>query len=454
MKSISVRLVTAAAVWVAPALIAGGFLLSNLFREPLEEAFDQRLEFLLQSVISAVDISADGRIGSRRPIGEARFRRQYSGLYWQIARADGRDILDRSRSMWDFELPPTPQDNNASVRRSYVVAGPLGQNLRVIELRVTEEGVPGAYLFSVAADTDEVGAAVASFNVTLIWSFGLLGLGLILGVIAQVYYGLLPLQRVRAALSATRNGRAERLDGEFPREVAPLASELNGLLEHTTLVLARARANVGNLAHALKTPLAVLANEGDSPSSRIGEIVREQSGLMRRQVDHHLSLARLVEHAPILRSQTELLPVMQAVARTLEKIHAERGVGVIVEGSPSLAFRGEQNDLEEMLGNLVDNACKWANSVVQLTAAGGQSGSGVEFQLEIHVDDDGSGIPEAMRDEIFDRGRRGDEATPGSGLGLAIVRDIAALYGGNVILTESPLGGLRASLTLPGLVTE
>lgn len=449
--SIARRLVAAAILWIAAALIVGGLLLSNLFRGPLEAAFEQRLGFLLQSLISVVDIAPDGAIAAQRPLGEPRFLRQYSGLYWQIGRLEEGRVVARSRSMWDFEIAIGPAGAGPQ-RRRYEIDGPLGQRLRVIEQIVTEEGVAGRFAFVVAADTAELIATIDDFDRTLIWSLGALGIGLLIAILAQVYYGLRPLKRIRIALADIRGGRSERLEGAFPAEVVPLAEELNGLLDHTAEVLARARAHVGNLAHALKTPLAVLTNEAGAPTPDIAATVGEQAGLMRRQVDHHLARARIVGQAPLLRSHTELRPVLDAVARTLEKIHAERGIAISISVADGLSFRGEQHDLEEMLGNLVDNGCKWAQSEVRLTAAAVATVGSGGLQVMISIDDDGPGVPAARRADLFDRGRRGDDSTPGSGLGLSIVRDIAVLYGGGVELGDSALGGLRANLTLPGTI--
>jgi len=447
--SIAFRLVLAAALWIAAALIVGGLLLSNLFREPLEQAFEQRLTYLLQSLISVADLRADGTISEERPVGEPRFLRQFSGWYWQIGRAEDRQILARSRSMWDFEIPVAAETAGTGPRR-YRIAGPLKQDLGVIEQIVTEDGVPGRFVFTVAVDRAELTGTIDAFNQTLMWSLGALGIGLLIAILAQVYYGLRPLKRIRSALADIRDGRSERLEGAFPAEVTPLADELNGLLDHTGEVLGRARAHVGNLAHALKTPLAVLTNESAQPTPDIAATVGQQTELMRRHVEHHLARARAIGQAPLMRSHTELRPVLDAVARTLEKIHTERGISVRVSGGDELAFRGEQHDLEEMLGNLVDNACKWAQSEVRIAAEAASSVGSGGMQIAISVDDDGPGVAAELRDGLFARGQRGDETTPGSGLGLSIVRDIAVLYGGEVTLGDSPLGGLRAQLTVPG----
>jgi len=432
------------------ALLAGGVLLSALFRDSVERAFDARLEVLLNSLIAAADAAPDGTLVLSRPPREPRFETPYSGWYWQIAGADPAVPALRSRSVWDLELDFVRAGGGGGIRR-YQIDSPRQRRLRVLARDIELDGIAAPLVFSIAADRAEVEAEIAGFNATLAWSLGGLGLGLVLAVLIQVRYGLRPLRRIRGALAEIRAGRAERLEGEFPAEVTPLADELNGLLEHTAEVLGRARTHVGNLAHALKTPLTVLGNEADATGGALAETVRRQTAVMRRQVDHHLSRARAAGQARVLGARTELDPVLAAIARTLEKIYAERGVRVSVDGGAGLSFRGERHDLEEMLGNLVDNACKWGHSRVRIhTRAMAATGHG-GMRVGIVVDDDGPGVPAAERAALFGRGKRLDEAVPGSGLGLAIVRDIAGLYGGEVELADSPLGGLRVTLTLPGM---
>ena len=200
---------------------------------------------------------------------------------------------------------------------------------------------------------------------------------------------------------------------------------------------------MGNLAHALKTPISVLANESGARKGSLEEAVDKQTGIMRRYVDHYLSQARTAASSSVLGARTEVLPVIEDLRRTLKRIHAERSIELEVHGDPDTSFRGERHDLEEMLGNLIDNACKWARARVWITM-------GVEgTELKIAIEDDGPGLAPEKHDEVFNRGHRLDEATPGSGLGLAIVRDTAGLYGGDIALCESDFGGLKVVLILP-----
>ncbi|HEY7687274.1 MAG TPA: ATP-binding protein, partial [Dongiaceae bacterium] len=259
----------------------------------------------------------------------------------------------------------------------------------------------------------------------------------------QVRYGLSPLRRIRQSIIAVRTGRAQKLEGDFPSEIMPLSGEINTLLEQNAAVVERARTQVSNLAHALKTPLSVLTNEASNGAAGLADTVKRQVDVMRRHVDHYLARARTAAAARVLGARVPFAPVADDLRRTLEKIHVDKAQRIDVRVAPNLAFRGERQDLEEMLGNLMDNACKWAKGhvTVQAEAAGAQ--------ILCTVEDDGPGLPEEQREAVFARGKRLDEQMPGSGLGLAIVREIAELYDGTIRLEAAPAGGVRAVLRLP-----
>jgi len=300
--------------------------------------------------------------------------------------------------------------------------------------------------YAVGGDRSEIDNEVRSFNTTLGWSLGILGLGLLTALLLQVRFGLQPLRRMRQAIIAVRTGRTLRLEGDFPVEIEPLSDELNILIDHNAAVLERARTQVSNLAHALKTPLSVLTNEaGSAGAGPLAETVKRQTTAMRRHVDHYLARARAAAATRVLGARTEVAPVVEDLRRTLERIYVDRAIRVEAEAPAGLAFRGERQDLEEMLGNLIDNACKWARSCVAVSARADAD------RVLLTIDDDGPGLPADQRSAVFDRGTRLDESVPGSGLGLAIVRDIAELYHGAIALEDSPLGGLRAVLTLPAV---
>ncbi|HJZ22065.1 MAG TPA: sensor histidine kinase, partial [Bradyrhizobium sp.] len=339
----------------------------------------------------------------------------------------------------------------AGVRLGYV-DGPEGQDLRMVE-RPVDLGADGKFLVSVAGDATEIFDETRSFDYDLGGTFAALGIVLLLTTIFQVRFGLAPLKRISEAIADIRSGRAERLEGEFPVEIAPLARETNALIDANREIVERARTHVGNLAHAIKTPLSVIVNEASAHAAdQLATKVLEQSEIMRDQVAHHLERARIAARLTVIGTVTEVAPAIEALRRTMEKIHRERGVVIRVVADSRAKFRGERQDLEEMAGNLVDNACKWASSrvfVEVLVQPPEVAGAGP--MLRIVVDDDGRGLTAAEIAQVSRRGQRLDESKPGSGLGLSIVVDLAALYGGSLKLGKAPIGGLRAELALPGV---
>lgn len=443
-QSLAFRLFAAAALWITAALAGGGVMISTLFRDSVERGFDARLSLHLDSLIAVSELNDSGQVVLLRGLPDPRFDLPYSGWYWQISDSRGNALL-RSRSLWDQVLDvPAPESKGQT--QTIEAPAPNRGTLRYRVIDVTLPDLPAAappLRFAVAADTEELKAELRPFNVTLVWSLGALGLGLAAAVGVQVRIGLRPLRRIRIALSDIRAGRTDRLSGEWPTEVRPLVRELDALLEHNTAVMERARTHVGNLAHALKTPLAVLGNEASRKGGPRPDALERQVSVMRRWIDHYLARARAGATGAVLGARTLVGPVVEDLRRTLLRIYADRTLSVRTDVPESCAFRGEREDLEEMLGNLLDNACKWARADVALTAVG-EGG-----KLTITIDDDGSGLPADRRAEAIGRGRRLDESAPGSGLGLAIVSDIAALYGGGLTLGESPSGGLRATLNLP-----
>jgi len=302
-----------------------------------------------------------------------------------------------------------------------------------------------SYTFMVAGALSSIDRQTAEFTSTLIWSFLLLGLGLVAAILVQVRIGLQPLRRVSVALARIRNGEARRLEGEFPSEIAPLASELNSLIQHSEEVVGRARTHVSNLAHFLKTPLSVLAAEADSQPGPLADAVKKQVFSMRRQVDHYLTRARAAGSLDVLGNRTQVSVVLDDLARVIARIHAARGITIDAECDDAVYFRGERQDLEEMAGNLIDNASKWAASRVRVRCH--KHGA----RLTIIIEDDGPGLTQEERARVGERGGRLDESMPGSGLGLAIVRDISKLYGGFLVLDASPLGGVMVRLELPAI---
>ena len=311
--------------------------------------------------------------------------------------------------------------------------------MRAISLPDAEEPL----LYAVAGDQAEIRAERRRFNRLLSLALGALFVGLVGALLLQVRFALLPLRRIEAALAAIRAGTARRLEGRFPAELEPLALELNALLDHSEALIERARTHVGNLAHGLKTPLAVLTNEAARREGPLAALVGRQVAQMRRLVDHHLARARAMATGSIIGARSEVAPLLTDLRRTLLKIYATRQLTIEVACPPELAFRGARQDLEEMLGNLLDNACKWAASQVEVRAE--RHGQ----RLRLAIEDDGPGLTAEQRAKVLERGRRLDERVPGSGLGLAIVADIVELYGGRIALEPAAMGGLRVSLDLP-----
>uniref|UniRef100_Q07QB1 histidine kinase n=1 Tax=Rhodopseudomonas palustris (strain BisA53) TaxID=316055 RepID=Q07QB1_RHOP5 len=453
-SSLATRLFLSATAWVVIILALTGIVLSSVYRQASERAFDRRLNLYLRTLVAEVATPDEPPERQFQSLGEPLFDLPLSGWYWQIARTDTEKPEARaSRSLWDRKLSHLKDRgvelSAAGVRQGYV-DGPEGQNLRMVE-RPVDLGADGKFLVTVAGDATEIFEEIRTFDYYLAGTFLALSIGLLLTTIFQVRFGLAPLKRISDAIADIRSGRAERLEGEFPVEIAPLARETNALIDANHQIVERARTHVGNLAHALKTPLSVIINEANAhEADPFAAKVLEQADLMRDQVAHHLQRARIAARVSIIGTITEVAPVIDALRRTMAKIHRDRGLAIDGEVDPVAKFRGERQDLEEMVGNLVDNACKWAAGRVFIGVdleRGGDPGS----MLRITVDDDGRGLDPAERAQVSRRGQRLDESKPGSGLGLSIVTDLAALYGGSLTLGTAPIGGLRAELRLPGV---
>jgi signal transduction histidine kinase len=453
-NSLALRLFIWATGWTVVILIITGVALSTLYRHAVERAFDRRLDVYLRTLVADVASPEEGADKYPQSIGEPLFELPLSGWYWQVTRLDTKAPEVRSsRSLWDASLPRLPDEKSstdAEYRQGYA-KGPEDQELRLVE-RDIDLGTDGRYRIAVAGDASEIDDETASFERTIIITFTALTLALLLTTALQVRFGLAPLARISESLAAIRSGRAERLQGKFPVEIAPLARETNALIDANREIVERARTHVGNLAHALKTPLSVIVNEaaarGNDP---LACKVLEQTDIMRDQVARQLERARLAARSTVVGTSVEVPPVVTALARTMEKLHRARDIAIDVDVPEHARFRGEQQDLEEMVGNLVDNGCKWAQSRVAIEVMADQPTSdGAKSRVRIIVDDDGPGLSPAEREQVALRGQRLDETKPGSGLGLSIVVELANLYGGVLTLGTAPIGGLRAELALPG----
>ena len=462
VNSLATRLFVSATAWVVLILLVTGIALSAVYQRSVERTFDRRLNFYLRTLIAEAEAPDDPndkdkeKDRSVQSLGEPLFELPLSGWYWRMERVDGvKPEVRASRSLWDASLPKLEQRgielNQSGVRIAYV-DGPEDQHLRLVE-RPVDLGADGKYLATVAGDASEIFEETRTFDYYLAGTFAALTIGLLLTTLFQVRYGLAPLKRISRSLSDIRSGNAERLEGEFPREIAPLAVETNALLDANRAIVERSRTHVGNLAHAIKTPLSVIVNEAAAHGfDPFALKVLEQADIMRDQVAHHLERARIAARLTTIGTVTEIAPVIEALRRTMEKIHRDRDLIIDIETHGEAKFRGERQDLEEMAGNLVDNACKRCEGRVMIEVMVEEAAVGdLGPTIRIVIDDDGPGLTHAERAQVARRGQRLDESKPGSGLGLSIVADLATLYGGNLRLGSAPIGGLRAELLLPGV---
>ncbi|MDP2367307.1 sensor histidine kinase [Rhodoferax sp.] len=463
--SLRIRLLVGTVFWIAASVLVAGWGLSSLFRQHVANQFHAELRTHLDQLTAQLTLDAQGRPQLALPLSDPRLSRPFSGYYWQVDLMDGGADNQasaagqlRSRSLWDHVLAvpaDAPADGETHQHR---VTGPQGKMLGMVERTVRLDdlarGKPQTWRLIAAADESLMEEPVARLSGTLWLALGVLAAGLVVAALVQVLVGLAPLRSLRSALAKVHNGETQRLAGDFPGEIMPLINEFNTVLAHNAEVVERARTHAGNLAHALKTPLSVLANAADAATatpgkeaqaSELARLVAEQVGIARKQVDYHLARAQAAATSRVPGAKTALQPVLDGLVRVVHRVHAERQLAITVAAfPPSLNFRGEAQDLQEMLGNLLDNACKWATQRVELSVRTKAAA------LTIMIDDDGPGLAAEQRHAVIGRGVRADEQVPGSGLGLSIVDDLARLYGGQLELSESPLGGLRAALTLPG----
>jgi signal transduction histidine kinase len=436
-KTLTLRLIAASAVWIAITLCAAGLLLLLLFEDHIERRFDGALFDHLEELVAASEIGPDGALQLSWTPYDPRFNRPRSGWYWQIEQGD--EVVARSESLWPGRLRVAAGGG----RRMEELTGPGGEPLRAVVTPVTLPRAPGGFVYTIAGPVGDVRRDVREFGAKLAITLAVLALGLVAAVAAQVHYGLLPLKRLRLALARVRSGSTPRLPESFPGEVQPVVHELNALLDHNAALLERARTQTGNLAHALKNPLTVIRSEAGVVAAPHGSVLREQAELMGRQIEWHLARARAAGAVGVLGARADVMEVARELAFSLERLYRDRALGVELRDLDGLVFQGDAQDLEEMLGNLMDNACKWARSRVRVS--GSRSGQ----HLLLAVEDDGPGIAADDRQGVIERGQRLDETTTGTGLGLGIVRDLAELYRGSLALTGSGLGGLSATLTLP-----
>jgi signal transduction histidine kinase len=474
--SLAFRLFVAAAVWSLIALPLTGLVIHSLFREQVEYDFDQRLKVFVTTLVAESYNISSTVPHKPEDMVEPLFKQPLTGWYWQIKPLgdhNGPTIVSESLLSEKLATPrekAVRPDKDGHIWGN--VIGPDRKALRGVEREVTvghgEDAK--AYSYAIAGPREEMDTTVAQFRNLMIVALSMLGSGLLLATFFQVQYGLRPLKQIEQRLAAIRSGEAQRLDGKLPIEIQQLQYELNALIESNQDIVERARTQVGNLAHALKTPLSVITNEARDETRKapargadqkemalaFARKVTEQSDVMREQITHYLDRARMAARIVVTSGVTDIEPVAQSLTRALTRIYDNKRVDESVKielACPEHArFQGERQDLEEMLGNLMDNACKWAKSEVRLSIeVASVTGTPSVKRVHITVDDDGPGLSAEQRAEVGKRGKRLDETKPGSGLGLSIVADLAGLYRGKLELDQAPQGGLRARLDLPAI---
>lgn len=446
------RLLVAAAVWIVLALLLVGLLLVALFRHHAEQELAARAASPLDTLAAALAVNATPQLRVTDEPADEAFKRPYGGAYWWVS--DGTAIPLRSRSWWDAAPAPALAAGfgglvDAGIGR-FEAQGPQQQPLVVWARRVELGGWDRPLVVAVAFDATRVRGMTRDFAGTVALALGVLAMALWAASWWQVRLGLAPMRRLQEALAGLRAGHSRQLQGRFPSEVQPLVNELNALLDDNDRLILQAREQTGNLAHALKTPLAVLTNAATGWHGEEGARVRAQLGQIHRQVELHLSRARATSAGRLASRdadrRADVATIVDGLLRTLQRLHAERAIVATRGGESAAASVAVDPDvLHELLGNLLDNAFRWARTEVSVVLQIDEKAR----QLRLDIDDDGPGIPELQRDEALQRGRRLDETQPGSGLGLAIADELVRLGGGSLRLTDAPLGGLRVSLLLP-----
>ncbi|HEY4193843.1 MAG TPA: ATP-binding protein [Mesorhizobium sp.] len=439
-------------VWAILALIVIFTLITTLYRQASERGFDSLLSAHLFNLIGSVGISDKAVLTGSPDLGDLRFSEPESGWYWQVQPASEGVTGERHSSSMTEDIPsPSAAEVpfNTAFQRTYTTDGIDGEELQVFESEFALDNKNHAARFRVMGNQSELEQEIAAFQRRLATYLSLFGFGMISINAVAILLGLQPLRRVGNALAMVREGTAQRLTGRFPVEIEPLANETNALIENNRRIVERSRTQVGNLAHSLKTPLAVLINESRALGGAKGQLIAEQAASMQKQVDHYLQRARVAAQRDSVVYRTPVAPLMGRMVRVVQKLNPQAGLSLSM-ADEDIVFAGEREDLEELIGNLLENAMKWAKGAVLVSVARLPDESAAD-RFEIAIEDDGPGIPEEKAREALKRGARLDETKPGSGLGLAIVAELVTEYGGTLALERSSLGGLKAVVRLRSL---
>lgn len=479
LYSLTVRVLLYTTLWAVIGLVIIGVVISNLYKQGAERNLQDLLRTQLYSVVNSISINPqDKSLQGDPPMNDLAFQQPGSGWYWQaIPLGDYKTDKRESDNMAGIEVPTPPNTEipfNARFERYYAARDSAGNDVRVSEAEISVEEDTGDDVSDLTQDATEavyrsvrfrmignhtvIDQDVAQFNRSLFFALALFGAGSLALNALVILLGLRPLDGVRRSLSDIRDGRAERLEGELPMEIQPLANEVNALIDSNRRVMERARMQVGNLAHSLKTPIAVLLNDADQMQVPHRDLVKSQAEIMRGQVQSYLNRARIAAQRDSILARTEAEPVLERLARVMRKLNPDTTFELSVKPQ-GLRLAMEAQDVEETIGNLVENAARFAKKKIVISAAPAPSGVVGDDPMRkgwarIVIDDDGPGLDPDQIKEAMKRGRRLDESKPGTGLGLSIVSEIVSEYKGVLELSRAPSGGLRAELVLPAIGRE
>jgi signal transduction histidine kinase len=434
------RIIILSVFWILATLLVTAMLIAWLYRDHIEQHYDAHLFTHVEELVAAASIETGGAFSLLREPTDPRFHRPDSGWYWQVL-VDGQPVA-RSPSLGDrsLDIGALNFDENHDVQ---TLTDHDGGQLRARVMHIAYPDAEEPVTVVATAPQMQILDDVADFRIHILLSFLVLAIGLSLAVVVQVTVALQPLKAIRSAINDIQSGRINRLPNEFPADVQPLVDKLNSLIDHNETLLKRARTQLADLAHALNTPLTIIRNEARNLTSKEGNLILDQAYAMTGDIDHYLMRARISGHSDVFGYQTSIKSVVDDLRYAVERIYRDRDINIELCSKGDCRFRGEVQDLEEMLGNLLDNACKWATKKIEVRCRL------EEDRLTLSIEDDGPGIDPDDVETVLERGRKLDESTPGYGQGLSIVKDIAELYGGELRLGRSALGGLHAELELP-----
>ena len=457
LQSLTFRVVFAATLWAVVGLVVIALTISALYRRDAEKSFRDLLHAHLFNVVNSVSIDDNRQLTGRPELGDLQFARPNTGWYW-VAEGVGQYKTTPlvSPSLGATPLPEKPVSEapfDIRFQRYYDMQDAAGNTITVAETEVELDDKGDIVRFRVTGNKAVVEDSIAAFDRNLYLTLTIFGAGSLLANAIAILIGLRPLDRVRHALENIRGGKAERLEGRFPTEIRPLANEVNALIDNNRRIVERARMQVGNLAHSLKTPLAVLLNEARALSPPHGPLVAQQAEAMQSQVQSYLNRARIAAQRETVLARAEARPVIDRIVRVMQKLNQEIGF-TIDDQAPDAVLAMEQQDVEEILGNLLENAARFAKTSIEVRLTGLPVEDGKPEAVELVIVDDGPGLEPDQIKEALKRGKRLDESRPGSGLGLSIVSEIVAEYEGRLELTRAASGGLQARLVLPVVIRE